>query len=116
MGEVEVAARALGLKSPRLRYGEPGILAPLSRPTNGQADALYVVVDALVAANRTRIITFALAARLPAILILVLTVEAGGLMSYGPNFPDLYRRTAEYVDRILRGTNRPTCRSNNRPI
>ena len=64
-----------------------------------------MVVDALVAANRTRIITFALAARLPAIFNTgAYIVEAGGLMSYGPNFPDLYRRTADYVDRILRGT------------
>ena len=75
-----------------------------------------MVVDALVAANRTRIITFALAARLPAIFNTgAYVVEAGGLMSYGPNFLDLYRRTAEYVDRICGARNRPTCRSSSRP-
>ena len=62
-----------------------------------------MVVDALVATNRTRIITFALAARLPTIFNTGTYVEAGALMSYGPNFPDLFRRAADYVDKILRG-------------
>jgi putative ABC transport system substrate-binding protein len=47
--------------------------------------------------------TFALSARLPAIVNIREHAEAGALMSYGPNFPDLFRRTAEVVDRILRG-------------
>jgi putative ABC transport system substrate-binding protein len=63
-----------------------------------------VVVDALVAAHRTRIITFALVAHLPTIFNTSAYAEAGALMSYGPNFPDLYRRTADYVDKILRGS------------
>ncbi len=67
-------------------------------------DALYVVVSALVVANRTRIITLALGARLPTIFNTREFVDAGGLMSYGPNYPDLFRRTAELVDKILRGT------------
>ena len=105
MGEVEVAARALGLEVAKLEIRRAEDIGPAFEANNGQADALYVVVDALVAANRTRIITFALAARLPAIFNTgAYVVEAGGLMSYGPNFLDLYRRTAEYVDRILRGT------------
>ena len=78
-------------------------LPPAFQALKRQADALYVVVDALVAANRTRILTFALAAHLPTIFNTGAYVEAGALMSYGPNFPDLYRRTADYVDRILRG-------------
>jgi putative ABC transport system substrate-binding protein len=69
-----------------------------------QADALYVVVDALVAANRTRIITFALGARLPTIFNNGNFVQAGALMSYGPDFLDLFRRDAELADKILRGT------------
>ena len=69
-----------------------------------RADALYVAAEGLVAANRTRIITFALSARLPTIFNVREYVEAGGLMSYGPNFPDLFRRAAEIVDKILRGT------------
>jgi putative ABC transport system substrate-binding protein len=62
------------------------------------------VVDALVAANRTRVITFALGARLPTIFNNENFVQAGALMSYGPNFLDLFRRDAELADKILRGT------------
>ena len=60
--------------------------------------------DALVAVNRTRIITFALSARLPTMLSYRDYVQAGGLMSYGPNFPDQFRHAADLVDKILRGT------------
>ena len=70
-----------------------------------QADALYVVEDPLVVANATRIITLALKAQLPTIFGSRRDhAQAGGPMSYGPNFPDLFRRTAEIVDKILRGT------------
>jgi putative ABC transport system substrate-binding protein len=69
----------------------------------GRADALYVVGDSLVDANRISINTLALSARLPTMHIVKEAVEAGALMSYGPNFPDLYRRAADYVDKILRG-------------
>jgi putative ABC transport system substrate-binding protein len=62
------------------------------------------VVDALVVANRDRIIRLALGARLPTILISCDYVQAGGLMSYGPNEQDLFGRAAEYVDKILQGT------------
>ena len=54
-------------------------------------------------ANLTRIITLALGARLPAIYSYRDYVQAGGLMSYGPNYSDLFRRTAEIVDKILHG-------------
>jgi putative ABC transport system substrate-binding protein len=57
-----------------------------------------------VAANRTRIITLALSARLPTMFNSRDHVKAGGLISYGPNFLDLFRRAAELVDRILKGT------------
>ena len=59
--------------------------------------------DPLVNANRVRINTLALAARLPTMHGVREYVEAGGLMSYGPNFPDLFRRAGDYVDKILRG-------------
>jgi putative ABC transport system substrate-binding protein len=62
-----------------------------------------VVVDTLVVANRPHIITLARGARLPTIFQQGDFVQAGGLMSYGPNIPDLFRRAAELVDRILRG-------------
>ena len=61
------------------------------------------VSDPLVSTNRVRINTLALGARLPTMHGFREYVEAGGLMSYGPNFPDLFRRAADYVDKILRG-------------
>jgi len=64
---------------------------------------LYVCTDPLVNTHRIRINTLALAARLPTIYLVRENVEAGGLMSYGPNFRDLFRRAADYVDKILRG-------------
>jgi len=68
-----------------------------------QADALYVVVDQLVVANLMRILTFALSARLPMISSTRDFVRSGGLMSYEPNYADLFRRAADYVNRILLG-------------
>jgi putative ABC transport system substrate-binding protein len=62
-----------------------------------------VVPSPLLTTNRRRIATLALGARLPTMFSFREYVEAGGLMSYGPNFPDLFRRAAEYVDKILRG-------------
>ena len=59
--------------------------------------------DTLILANRTPIITLALGARLPTIFGNREYVQAGGLMSYGPNFPALFRRAADFVDKILRG-------------
>jgi putative ABC transport system substrate-binding protein len=79
-------------------------IAPAFEALKAQADALYVVGDALVNTNRTRILTFALSARLPTIFNNRGFVQSGGLMSYGPNFSDQFRRTAELVDKILRGT------------
>ena len=78
-------------------------IAPAFDALKAQADAVYVVGDALINANRTRIITFVHTARLPTIFNSRDYVQAGGLMSYGPNFPDLFRRTADLVDKILHG-------------
>ncbi len=66
-------------------------------------DALYVAIDPLVNTNRIRINTLALGARLPTMHGIREVVEAGGLMSYGANQPDLFRRAADFVDKILRG-------------
>ena len=70
----------------------------------GRAEALYVCTDPLVTTNRLGINTLALGVRLPTVSGFREYVEAGGLMSDGPNFPDLFRRAAEYADKILRGT------------
>ena len=78
-------------------------IAPAFAALTGRADALYVVGDPLVSSNRMRINTLALTARLATIYNNVDYVQTGGLMSYGPNFPDLFRRSADYVDKILRG-------------
>ena len=78
-------------------------VAPAVEALKGRADALYVCIDALVNANRIRINTSALGVRLPTMHGSRDYVEAGGLMSYGPNYPDLFRRTGDYVDKILRG-------------
>ena len=104
MGEIQATARTLGLEVTQLEIRKADDIAPAFETLNGKADALYVADDALVTANRSRIITLALGARLPAIFNNRSFVEVGGLMSYGPNFPDLFRRAAELVDKILRGT------------
>ena len=103
MGEVQAAARTLGLEVAPLEIQRAEDIAPAFEALKAQADALYIVTNALVAANRTRIITFALGARLPTIFDTRQFVQAGGLMSYGPSFPAQFRRAAELVDKILRG-------------
>jgi putative tryptophan/tyrosine transport system substrate-binding protein len=104
MSEVQAAARALGLEVAPLEIQRAEDIAAASAALTAKADALYVVADALFAANRTRIITLALGARLPTTLPTRDYVQAGGLMSYGANYPALFRRDAEIVDKILRGT------------
>jgi putative ABC transport system substrate-binding protein len=104
MREVQAAARTLGLEVITLEIGRAEEIVPAFEALNGRAEALYVVFDALVNTHRFRINTLALAARLPTMHTFREGVEVGGLMSYGPNFPDLFRRAADYVDKILRGT------------
>jgi putative ABC transport system substrate-binding protein len=103
MREVQAAGGTLGLEVVRLEIRRTEDIVSAFEGLAGRAQALYVVGDPLVFTNRTRIATLALGARLPAIYNFREHVEAGGLMSYGPNFLDLYRRAAEYVDKILRG-------------
>ena len=78
--------------------------APALDALKGRAEALYVCSDPLLTTNRLGINTLALGVRLPTMHGFREFAEAGGLMSYGPNFPDLFRRSAEYVDKILHGT------------
>ena len=103
MREVQAAARTLGLDVITLEIRRAEDIAPAFETLKGRADALYVCGDPLVITNRIRINTLALVARLPTMHGKREYVEAGGLMSYGPNFPDLFRRAADYVDKILRG-------------
>jgi putative ABC transport system substrate-binding protein len=101
---VRTTARARGLEAARQEIWRSEDIAPAFTALNGKVEALYVVSDALIAANRARILTLARSARLPTILSYGDYVEAGGLMSYGPNFADLFRRAANMVDKILHGT------------
>jgi putative ABC transport system substrate-binding protein len=104
VAEVQAAARTLGIEVAPLEIHRAEDITPAFEALKARADALYVVVNALVVANRTRIITLALGSRLPTIFNTREFVQAGGLMSYGPNYPDMFRRTADLVDKILRGT------------
>jgi ABC-type uncharacterized transport system substrate-binding protein len=105
MGEAEATARTLGLDVTTSEIRRAEDISPAFDALRGRADALYVCVDPLVNTHRIRVNTLALAARLPTMHGLREYVEAGGLMSYGPNLPDLLRRAADYVDKILRGVN-----------
>jgi putative ABC transport system substrate-binding protein len=101
--EVQAAGGTLGLEVVPLEIRREEDIAAAFAKLEGQPDALYVVGDALVNANRTRIITLALGARLATIFDNRDYAQAGGLVSYGPNFIGMFRRTAELVDKILRG-------------
>jgi putative ABC transport system substrate-binding protein len=104
VGEVKAAASALGLEVATSEIRRTEDIAPAIEALPGRADALYVAGDPLVTTNRNRIAILAVGARLPTIHGNRENIDAGGLMSYGPNLPDLHRRAADYVDRILRGT------------
>jgi len=103
MREVQTAARTLDLDATTFPIRRAEDIAPAFEALKGSADALYIVGDGLVITHRVRINTLALIARLPTIYPVREYVDAGGLMSYGPNFPDQFRRAADYVDKILRG-------------
>ena len=103
MSEVQAAARKLGLEVEILEIRRAEDIAPAFESLRDRADALYIGADFLVGANRIRINTLTLGARLPTIYNSREYVELGGLLSYGPSYPDLFRRAAEFVDKILRG-------------
>jgi putative ABC transport system substrate-binding protein len=103
MREAQTTARALGLEAVTSEIRRSEDIAPAFDALRGRVEALYVCNDPLAATNRVRINTLALGMRLPTMFIAREYVEVGGLMSYGANFLDLYRRTAELVDKILRG-------------
>jgi putative ABC transport system substrate-binding protein len=103
MGEAQATAHTLGLEviTSEIRRAED--IAPAFEALRKRADALYVCPDPLMNTNRTRINILAVGARLPTMHGIREYVEAGGLMSYGLNLPDQFRRAADYVDKILRG-------------
>jgi putative tryptophan/tyrosine transport system substrate-binding protein len=101
--QVRAAARALDLEVVPLEVRHVQDVAPVFAALSGKADALYIVIDSLVNASRTGILTFAAAAHLPSIASAQEYAQAGALLSYGPDQADLYRRAANIVDKILRG-------------
>jgi putative tryptophan/tyrosine transport system substrate-binding protein len=103
MAQVQIAARMLGLEVVPAEIRRVDDIAPAIEALKGRADALYVVSEPLVNTNRIRLNTLALGVRLPTMHGGRDYVEAGGLISYGANFTDLWRRAGDFVDKILRG-------------
>ena len=104
MVDLQATARKLGLETimPEVRRAED--MAPAIEQLKGRVDALYVSADPLISTNQVRINTLALAAQLPTMHGARYYVEGGGLMSYGPNYGEMFRRAGDYVDKILHGT------------
>ena len=103
-GEVQDAAHALGLEVVILEIRRAEDIAPALDKLRGRAQGLYLPSEAIVFTNRALIATLAQDVRLVTTAVVRDYVEAGILLSYGPNYTALFRRTAEYVDKILRGT------------
>ena len=102
--QAQDAARALRVRlQPLEARGPSEIDGAFSAMTRERAGAVIVLVDAMLADHRTRIADLAAKSRLPAVYGLTDHVEAGGLMAYGPNVADMYRRAAAFVDKILKG-------------
>jgi putative ABC transport system substrate-binding protein len=104
MREVVTTARTLGLEATPIEVRQADEVFPAIESLKGRADALYVATDPLIFSNRVRINALAQAQRLPTIFGGREYPEAGALMSYGPNWAELFRHAAEQVDKILRGT------------
>ena len=103
VGEVRTAAGTLGIEIVPVDIKRAEDIAPAFDAFGGSAEALYVSTDPLIFTNISRINTLAVGARLPTIYNGKEYIELGGLMSYGPNYPHLFRRAADFVDKILRG-------------
>jgi ABC-type uncharacterized transport system substrate-binding protein len=101
--EVQIAADALGIEVTTLEIRRAQDIMPSFEALKNRAEALYLASEGLVDANRLRVNILALGARLPTMWSTRELVEAGGLLAYGPSFPDLYRRAGDLVDKILRG-------------
>jgi putative ABC transport system substrate-binding protein len=102
--EAESAATALGVQLQPVEVKSSNDFdKAFSGITKGRSGALYALGDSLIATNRKRIVDFAAKSRLASMFSTRQAVEAGGLMAYGTNFLDLFRRTAIYVDKILKG-------------
>jgi putative tryptophan/tyrosine transport system substrate-binding protein len=99
MGETQAAARMLGLEVAPVVIQRADDIAPAFERLKAQADGLYVAIDQLMVANLQRILALALGVQLPTVFSTRDFVRAGGFLSYGPSYVDLFRRSADYVDR-----------------
>jgi len=103
--ELKVAAPRMPIALNFVAVRTPGEIGPaFSTASRAHAQALYIIPDALFLKNRTTLFNQASKARLPAMYGEKQWAEAGGLMSYGANYADLFRRSSGYVDKILKGT------------
>jgi putative ABC transport system substrate-binding protein len=101
-----IAAKRLGIQLISADgAGEPNLEKAFARIAKNRPDALVTFVDLRMASYRQIIPEFALKQRIPSMFGLTAFAEAGGLMSYSPDFADLSRRSAGYVDKILKGAN-----------
>ena len=105
MRALEAAARSLGVRLQLLRVeGRDDFVAAFAAVRDNRAEALVVSSSPLFYAHRTRLVEFAAKQRIPTVYHQSdFVANSGGLMSYGPDFHDLFRRSAGYVDKILRG-------------
>ena len=103
LSEVQAAANTLGLEVVTIEIRRAQDIVPGFDAIKGRSEALYVCVDGLISTNRVPINILAVGARLPTMHGAREYVEGGGLMSFGANYPDLFRRSADYVDKILHG-------------
>jgi putative ABC transport system substrate-binding protein len=102
--EAEDIARSLGLGADAIAIRPAEDIASVFEGLKQRVDALYIAPDPLVLSNRETISLMALELRLPTIYAYRDYVESGGLVSYGPNIRGMFRRAAEFVDKVLRGT------------
>ena len=114
--DLKAAAPSLAIELIFVSARTPEEFGPaFSAMTRAHAQALYVLPDAFFVVHRATLLKLASKARLPVISMTRQFADAGALMIYGPNFGDLFRRSAGYVDKILKGAKPPICRSSSRP-
>jgi putative tryptophan/tyrosine transport system substrate-binding protein len=102
--EVELAAKAFGVKLQYLDVLSPKDIETVFRAASkGRADAVLIIPGPVVVSRRAQVVDHAEKSRLPVIYPQTEFMEAGGLMYYGTNTPDLFQRAATYVDKILKG-------------
>jgi putative ABC transport system substrate-binding protein len=103
LNEVQTTAKMLGLEVVAVEIRQADDIAPAFEALKGRAEAMYVAANPLANTNRVLINDLALDAQMPTVHGFRQYVETGGLISYGPNTADLFRRAGDYVDKILRG-------------